>query len=386
MTVLVTGGAGYIGAHVVRLLVRSGRDVVVVDDLSTGTAERVGGAELVRLDVAAPGSAEALARVLRRRGVTDVVHFAARKRVDESVADPLRYYQQNVDGLGAVLRACTAEGARSVVFSSSAAVYGDVAGGRVREDAPTAPVNPYGRTKLVGEWMLRDVAATGALRAAAGVRHGLRDRRRLGRPGLRARDGPRPRARRGARRDGRRRRALPVPERRHGDGHVGAPGRRRAVRRHGRPDRDRGGRAARGRPGRGRGGPGRDRAGARLARRGDAGEHARERVGRLAARPPLTGGAPPPTRRRPRPVTGRGRRRCVSGRAARTWPRWRPSAAATRPRWPGTTRSSRRGRRGTSCTAAPSRARCGAWSRRSRTAGRGPGGRSPGRRRRGPGR
>jgi UDP-glucose 4-epimerase len=167
MTVLVTGGAGYIGAHVVRLLMGAGRDVVVVDDLSSGAAERVGGAELVRLDVAAAGASEAVGRLMRRRGVTDVVHFAALKRVDESVSDPLRYYAQNLDGLAAVLAASTAEGVRSVVFSSSAAVYGDVASGLVREDAPTAPVNPYGRTKLVGEWMLRDVAATGALRGTA---------------------------------------------------------------------------------------------------------------------------------------------------------------------------------------------------------------------------
>lgn len=167
MTVLVTGGAGYIGAHVVRLLRGSGRDVVVVDDLSTGRAERVGGAEVVRLDVAAAGAAEVLGRVVRRRGVTSVVHFAARKRVDESVAAPLGYYRQNLDGLAAVLEAATATGVRSVVFSSSAAVYGDVAGGLVREDAPTVPVNPYGRTKLAGEWMLQDVAATGALRGTS---------------------------------------------------------------------------------------------------------------------------------------------------------------------------------------------------------------------------
>ncbi|HEY0214756.1 MAG TPA: UDP-glucose 4-epimerase GalE [Cellulomonas sp.] len=167
MTVLVTGGAGYIGAHVVRLLVEDGRDVVVVDDLSTGRADRVGGAELVQVDLAAPGAAEAVGDVVRRRGVTEVVHFAARKRVDESVAEPLRYYQENVDGLVAVLDACTRHDVRSVVFSSSAAVYGEVPGGLVREDAPTAPVNPYGRTKLVGEWLLRDVAATGALRGTS---------------------------------------------------------------------------------------------------------------------------------------------------------------------------------------------------------------------------
>jgi UDP-glucose 4-epimerase len=141
--------------------------VVVVDDLSTGRADRVGGAELVRLDVTAPGAADAMGDVMRRHAVTDVIHFAARMRVDESVAQPLRYYDENVGGLAAVLRASTSSGVRSVVFSSSAAVYGEVATGLVREDAPTAPVNPYGRTKLVGEWMLRDVAATGALRGTA---------------------------------------------------------------------------------------------------------------------------------------------------------------------------------------------------------------------------
>ncbi|MFF1528359.1 UDP-glucose 4-epimerase GalE [Cellulomonas sp. NPDC058312] len=167
MTVLVTGGAGYIGTHVVRLLRAAGRDVVVVDDLSSGRAERVAGTELVRLDVAGPGAVRALGDVVRRRGVSAVVHLAARKRVDESVAQPLRYYRENIEGFAAVLAACTEHGVRSVVFSSSAAVYGDVAGGLVGEDAPTRPVNPYGRSKLVGEWLLRDVAATGSLRGTA---------------------------------------------------------------------------------------------------------------------------------------------------------------------------------------------------------------------------
>lgn len=167
MTVLVTGGAGYIGAHVVRLLAEAGRDVVVVDDLSNGSADRLDGVELVRLDLTVPEARDRLGEVVRRRGVTEVVHFAARKRVDESVARPLHYYRENIDGFLTVLEACTAHGVRSVVFSSSAAVYGEVAGGLVREDAPTVPVNPYGRTKLAGEWLLQDATATGALRGTS---------------------------------------------------------------------------------------------------------------------------------------------------------------------------------------------------------------------------
>jgi UDP-glucose 4-epimerase len=167
MTVLVTGGAGYIGSHVVRLLVEDGRDVVVVDDLSTGDPARVSGAGLVRMDVAAPGSAAGLTEVMRRHGVREVVHFAAAKRVDESVARPVHYYEQNAGGLLAVLRAVQDHGARSVVFSSSAAVYGETTEPLVRESTPTAPVNPYGRTKLVGEWALADLAATGAVRGTS---------------------------------------------------------------------------------------------------------------------------------------------------------------------------------------------------------------------------
>ena len=105
MTVLVTGGAGYIGAHVVRQLQRDGRDVLVVDDLSTGSAARVPGVPLVRLDLALASSVQPLADACVDHAVTAVIHLAGRKRVDESVARPLWYWAQNVGGLVHVLRA-----------------------------------------------------------------------------------------------------------------------------------------------------------------------------------------------------------------------------------------------------------------------------------------
>ena len=163
MTVLVTGGAGYIGAHVVAALRERGDAVVVVDDLSTGRVERIGDVPLERIDLASPGARDELADAMRRHRVTAVVHLAARKKVEESVAKPLWYYAENLGGLIAVLRAAGQAGVTGVVFSSTAAVYGP-ADDPVREDDPAAPVNPYGETKLVGEWLLRDVAAATALR------------------------------------------------------------------------------------------------------------------------------------------------------------------------------------------------------------------------------
>lgn len=167
MSVLVTGGAGYIGAHVVRVLRAAGRDVVVVDDLSTGDAQRVDGSPLVRLDVAETAAVPVLARTMRAHRVDAVVHLAGRKRVDESLARPEHYYRQNVGGLAHVLAAARDAGVGRFVFSSSAAVYGPTTDDRVDEDARTAPASPYGETKLAGEWLVRAAARACGTRAVS---------------------------------------------------------------------------------------------------------------------------------------------------------------------------------------------------------------------------
>ena len=156
--ILVTGGAGYIGSHVVLQLVEAGEHVIVVDDLSTGFAESVIGAELV---VANVGDETRIDKLLRERRIDTVMHFAARTIVPESVADPLRYYGNNTSATRNLLACCARHGVRQVVFSSTAAVYGIPHGGCAREDSATAPINPYGTSKLVSEWMLRDLAAAG---------------------------------------------------------------------------------------------------------------------------------------------------------------------------------------------------------------------------------
>jgi UDP-glucose 4-epimerase len=178
---LVTGGAGYIGSHVTLALRACGADTLVVDDLSTGRPERLpDDVPLVRTDVR---DASAMADTFARYRPSGVVHLAARKDVAESTAYPLTYYDANLDGLRGVLSACATYHARYVLFSSSAAVYGTPARSPVTEGCPTVPQNPYGRTKLVGEWMLRDAAASAGLAwvalryfnvAGAGAAH-LRD-------------------------------------------------------------------------------------------------------------------------------------------------------------------------------------------------------------------
>ena len=164
MTWLVTGGAGYIGAHVVREMVLDGQQVVALDDLSTGTADRVQGAELIEGSVLDRGL---LRRVLREHEVTGVVHIAAKKQVGESVADPLKYYRENVEGLIALVESCQAKGVDRFVFSSSAATYGLPDVELVDEDTPGLPLSPYGESKLVGEWLLRDCAVAYGLRVMA---------------------------------------------------------------------------------------------------------------------------------------------------------------------------------------------------------------------------
>lgn len=159
--ILVTGGAGYIGSHVVLKLVAAGHRVVVLDDLSTGFREAVIGAPLV---VGNCGERECVGALLREHAVDTLLHFAARTIVPESVADPLRYYGNNTCATRNLLAECAAAGVHHIVFSSTAAVYGIPPGGVASEDTPTAPINPYGSSKLMSEWMLRDLAAAGGPR------------------------------------------------------------------------------------------------------------------------------------------------------------------------------------------------------------------------------
>ncbi|MDN4649335.1 UDP-glucose 4-epimerase GalE [Curtobacterium sp. PsM8] len=154
-SVLVTGGAGYIGAHVAHLLRQRDVRIVVLDDLSTGRAERLTDAPLVRADLASSNAVETLEAVFEAHDVGAVVHLAGKKQVAESVTGPTRYFRQNVGGLTNLLTAMERRAVRRLVFSSSAAVYGATERSSVREDHDTRPLNPYGQTKLVGEWMNR---------------------------------------------------------------------------------------------------------------------------------------------------------------------------------------------------------------------------------------
>lgn len=163
-SILVTGGAGYIGSHVVLQLRARGEQVVVLDDLSTGFRQAVLDTPLV---IGKVGDRDLVMEILRTHAVDTVLHFAAHTIVPESVANPLKYYGNNTCSTRNLLECCVETGVRNFVFSSTAAVYGIPKDELASEITVTAPINAYGTSKLMSEWMLRDVAASSPLRYVA---------------------------------------------------------------------------------------------------------------------------------------------------------------------------------------------------------------------------
>jgi UDP-glucose 4-epimerase len=163
-SILVTGGAGYIGSHVALQLRARGERVVILDDLSRGFRQAVLDAPLV---VGSVGDRATVQELLAAHRVDTVMHFAAYTIVPESVSEPLKYYGNNTCSTRALLACCLEAGVKHFVFSSTAAVYGIPAGGVAAENTPTAPINPYGTSKLMSEWMLRDLSAASPLKHVA---------------------------------------------------------------------------------------------------------------------------------------------------------------------------------------------------------------------------
>ncbi len=165
MAVLVTGGAGYIGSHMVYALVDRGEKTVVLDNLSTGLRRLVApGATLVEGDA---GDGVLIRRLVKDYGIDAVIHFAGSIVVPESVEQPLEYYRNNTVASRELISACVHSGVRNFVFSSTAAVYGIPQRIPVAESAPTLPINPYGRSKLMTEWILEDTARAHEFRYVA---------------------------------------------------------------------------------------------------------------------------------------------------------------------------------------------------------------------------
>ena len=157
MTVLVTGGAGYIGSHMALKLGDSGEETVVLDNLTTGFDWAVDHrASLVQGDA---GDIEFVTKLIKDRGITEIIHFAGSIVVPESVVDPLKYYRNNTATSRNLLEAAVKGGVERFIFSSTAAVYGMTGLAPVEETTPLAPMSPYGKSKLMTEWMLADVAA-----------------------------------------------------------------------------------------------------------------------------------------------------------------------------------------------------------------------------------
>jgi UDP-glucose 4-epimerase len=150
---LVTGGAGYIGAHVVKSLLENDFKVVIVDDLSTGLARKVPqNVVFEKIDIAETNK---LAQIMKSNKVEGVIHLAAKKAVGESMNNPSLYYKENIGGFISLLEAMSQADVKRIVYSSSAAVYGTPTENKVTEKSATNPESPYGETKLVGEWLLK---------------------------------------------------------------------------------------------------------------------------------------------------------------------------------------------------------------------------------------
>jgi UDP-glucose 4-epimerase len=161
MAILVTGGAGYVGSHTAHALLDRGEGVVVVDNLSTGLRSLVPqNAIFVEGDIA---DQTLMAGVLKKYRIDAAIHFAGSVIVPESVSDPLKYYRNNTGATCQLLKSCVDADVRHIIFSSTAAVYGTPAQVPVPETAATAPISPYGRSKLMTEWMLEDAARAGLL-------------------------------------------------------------------------------------------------------------------------------------------------------------------------------------------------------------------------------
>ncbi len=159
-SILVTGGAGYIGSHVVRQLGEANEQVVVLDNLSTGFRSAVLHGNLVVGDT---GDRDLVGKILDQYDVDTIMHFAAHTIVPESVSDPLKYYKNNTCSSEALLECAVQAGVKNFIFSSSAAVYGLPDGGYARENSVTNPINPYGTSKLMTEWMLRDIGVASSI-------------------------------------------------------------------------------------------------------------------------------------------------------------------------------------------------------------------------------